>query len=216
MGLLPRRRWRSECLAAPRRPSNYTTARAFRNQPGRSIPEIELGTRGPLLDFTRSVVTQRPLVEFGGAPMHCACPAPTPRVRPYSKLIVTLLLTIVVSLRAHAAGATPITSRLLIDPTGEHNADFFGTSVAWVGDVHGDGYDDVVVGAFRYPERGRMGRAYLDFGGPAMDAVPDLVIDPPPAGAGWFGTSVASAGDFNGDGHPDFIIGARQAGNEGR
>src|SRR5262245_19574276 len=148
--------------------------------------------------------------------MHCACPASTPRVRPYSKLIVTLLLTIVVLSRAHAAVATPITSRLLIDPTGEHNADFFGTSIAWVGDVNGDGYDDVLVGAFRYPEIGSIGRAYLYFGGPAMDAVPDLVIDPPPGGAGWFGASVASAGDFNGDGHPDFIVGARQAGNEGR
>src|SRR5262249_57155853 len=57
---------------------------------------------------------------------------------------------------------------------------------------------------------------YLYFGGPTMSAVPDLVITPPSGGAGWFGVSVASAGDFNGDGYPDFIIGAQQAGNEGK
>ena len=38
----------------------------------------------------------------------------------------------------------------------------------------------------------------------------------PPGGSGWFGVSVASAGDFNGDGYPDFIIGAQQASNEGK
>jgi hypothetical protein len=109
-----------------------------------------------------------------------------------------------------------ITSRILIDPKGEHTGDFFGTSVAWVGDVNGDGYDDILTGAFRYPEIASVGRAYLYFGGPASDSVADLVIDPPAGGSGWFGVSVASAGDFNGDGHPDFIIGAQQAGNEGK
>ena len=109
-----------------------------------------------------------------------------------------------------------ITSRLLIDPVGENNADFFGTSVAWIGDVNADGFDDVLVGAFRYPEIGSIGQAYVYFGGPAIDDVADLVIPAPPNGAGWFGISVASAGDSNGDGHPDFIIGAQQSGNEGK
>lgn len=113
----------------------------------------------------------------------------------------------------HAAPS--ITSHLVIDPRGTYTGDTFGGSAAWVGDVNGDGYDDVLVGAFRYPQFQSYGRAYLYFGGAAIDTVADLVI-PAPAGAAWFGVSVASAGDFNGDGHPDFIIGAQQSGYEGK
>jgi hypothetical protein len=112
--------------------------------------------------------------------------------------------------------ASSISSRVLIDPAGEHTGDVFGGSVAWVGDVNGDGYDDLLIGAFRYPEIASVGQAYLYFGGPAIDAVADLVIPAPAGGSGWFGVSVASAGDFNGDGYPDFVIGAQQAGYEGK
>src|SRR5262245_65823526 len=90
-----------------------------------------------------------------------------------------------------------ITSRTLIDPEGENNADFFGTSIAWIGDVNGDDFDDLLVGAFRYPEIGSVGRAYLYFGGPAMDGVASYVINPRSGGAGWLGIRVGTAGDFN-------------------
>ena len=116
----------------------------------------------------------------------------------------------------HASATSSITSHTLIDPVGEHTGDEFGHSIAWIGDVNEDGYDDVLVGAFRYPEIASVGQAYLYFGGPASDTVADLVILPPSGGSGWFGVSVASAGDFNGDGHSDFIIGAQQAGAEGK
>jgi len=88
--------------------------------------------------------------------------------------------------------------------------------VAWVGDVNGDGYDDLLIGAFRYPEIESHGRAYLYFGGPALDSVADLVIPAPAGNTAWFGVSVASAGDFNGDSYPDFIVGAQQSGYEGK
>jgi hypothetical protein len=52
--------------------------------------------------------------------------------------------TIALLLAAYPAGAATVTSRILIDPVGENNADFFGTSVAWVGDVNGDSYDDLL------------------------------------------------------------------------
>ncbi|HET8945853.1 MAG TPA: FG-GAP-like repeat-containing protein [Candidatus Polarisedimenticolia bacterium] len=127
-----------------------------------------------------------------------------------------MLAVIALCVTTRAGAASSLTSRILIDPAGEHTGDVFGGSVAWIGDVNGDGYDDLLVGAFRYPEIASVGQAYLYFGGPAMDAVADLVITPPAGGSGWFGVSVAPAGDFNGDGHPDFIIGAQQAGNEGK
>jgi hypothetical protein len=115
-----------------------------------------------------------------------------------------------------AARAASIASRTLIDPTGEYTGDNFGCSVAWVGDVNRDGYDDVLIGAFRYPENSSLGQAYLYFGGPGMDAVADLVIPAPAGNTAWFGAGVASAGDFNGDGYPDFIVGAPQSGFEGK
>src|SRR5262245_62375540 len=123
-----------------------------------------------------------------------------------------LLVAIAVVTATRPVSAAPTTSRIVIDPVGEHTGDEFGASIAWVGDVNGDGYDDVLVGAFRYPEIASVGQAYLYFGGPTTDSVADLVITPPPGGSGWFGSSVASAGDFNGDGHPDFIIGPPQSG----
>ena len=103
------------------------------------------------------------------------------RARLVSRSFIVTVLANALLAATHAASAASVSSRLLIDPAGENNADFFGTSVAWVGDVNGDGYDDLLIGAFRYPEIQSLGRAYLYFGGPAIDAVADLVI-PAPAG----------------------------------
>jgi len=139
-----------------------------------------------------------------------------PLHRRFWRLKIAILVAIVLFAVPRAATAASITSQILIDAEGEHTGDFFGTSIAWVGDVNGDGYDDILVGAFRYPEIASAGQAYLYFGGPTADSVADLVITPPPGGSGWFGVSVASAGDFNGDGYADFIIGAQQSGNEGK
>jgi hypothetical protein len=137
------------------------------------------------------------------------------RWRP-SKLPIATLVAIALFAEPRVGAVSSITSRVLIDPVGEHTGDEFGCSVAWVGDVNGDGYDDLLMGAFRYPEIASVGQAYLYFGGPAIDSVADLVIPAPAGGAGWFGISVGSAGDFNGDGYPDFIIGAQQSGYEGK
>ena len=148
--------------------------------------------------------------------MHRACLFGLPLRFRTTKLPIAVLVGIALFAGTRTDASASITSRILIDPTGEHTGDVFGCSVAWVGDVNGDSYDDLLIGAFRYPEIASVGQAYLYFGGPAIDLVADLVITPPAGGAGWFGVSVASAGDFNGDGHPDFIIGAQQAGYEGK
>ncbi len=148
--------------------------------------------------------------------MHCARLVRLALRRRLSKLPIASLVAIALFAEPRVGAASSITSRILIDPAGEHTGDEFGHSVAWVGDVNGDGYDDLLVGAFRYPEIASVGQAYLYFGGLAIDSVADLVIPAPTGGMGWFGVSVASAGDFNGDGYPDFIIGAQQAGYEGK
>jgi len=88
------------------------------------------------------------------------------------------------------------------------SGDRFGISVASAGDVNGDGFADVIVGAWANDAGGAdAGRAYVYFGGPAADATPDLALTGAAANDS-FGYSVASAGDVNGDGFADLLVGA--------
>ncbi|MBX3054721.1 MAG: FG-GAP repeat protein, partial [Caldilineaceae bacterium] len=90
--------------------------------------------------------------------------------------------------------------------TGEGTGDYFGASVAGAGDVNGDGYADVIVGAYGYDSS--TGRAYLFSGGPSgLSASPAFTATGEGAN-NTFGSSVAGAGDVNGDGYADVIVGA--------
>ncbi|MCB9652499.1 MAG: FG-GAP repeat protein, partial [Deltaproteobacteria bacterium] len=74
----------------------------------------------------------------------------------------------------------------------------FGSSVASAGDVNGDGYDDVVVGAHRY-DNGQFGEGavFLYLGSAAgLSATPAWTAEADRGGA-WLGSTVASAGDVN-------------------
>ncbi len=84
-----------------------------------------------------------------------------------------------------------------------------GASVASAGDVNGDGYDDVIVGA---PLYGGEGVAFVFLGSPGGLVGAELAdaharIESNQVLA-QLGTSVASAGDVNGDGYADVIVGA--------
>ena len=112
----------------------------------------------------------------------------------------------------HFGGPAMATSAPLV-LLGESAPDFFGSSISAAGDVNGDGYPDLIVGSHQGASGG--GRVRIYFGGPQMDAAPDVILESPADApvTGHFGYSVAGVGDVNGDGFADVAVGATD-GNE--
>lgn len=90
--------------------------------------------------------------------------------------------------------------------TASSSGEDFGYSVSSAGDVNGDGYSDVIVGAYAYD--GFRGRAYVYLGSATGLAVGYHWRVTGAQVAGRFGGSVSSAGDVNGDGYSDIVVGA--------
>ncbi|HNM68454.1 MAG TPA: FG-GAP-like repeat-containing protein [Flavobacteriales bacterium] len=87
----------------------------------------------------------------------------------------------------------------------------YGLSVCTAGDLNGDGRSDVVIGApyTLVGGGGNTGRVYVHYGtNSGITTVPSLVLNGPQAG-GLYGSAVSTAGDVNGDGFSDLLIGAR-------
>jgi len=96
-----------------------------------------------------------------------------------------------------------------------------GDSVSGAGDVNGDGLDDVIVGATTADPHGASGagESYVVFG--KADGTPVLLADVAAGSGGfvingidpgdWSGATTSGAGDVNGDGLADVIVGALRA-----
>jgi hypothetical protein len=82
--------------------------------------------------------------------------------------------------------------------------DRFGRAIAAVGDVNGDGFVDLAVAS-----GGDPGTVNIYEGGAAGPTMGNALLPPGPVTAG-FGTTMASAGDVNGDGYGDVIVGGRE------
>ncbi len=94
------------------------------------------------------------------------------------------------------------------------NGSYF-LSVAGVGDVNGDGFGDVIMGAPEWGNTyGNEGRMYIFHGSASgLSTSPDGTFDPADQVGAIFGHSAAAAGDVNGDGYADVIVGAYGYGN---
>ncbi|HPH92421.1 MAG TPA: FG-GAP-like repeat-containing protein, partial [Ferruginibacter sp.] len=84
-----------------------------------------------------------------------------------------------------------------------------GVSVASAGDVNGDGYSDVIVGAHLY-DNGQTdeGRAYIYHGSDTGTSATAATILESNQASAQFGIAVSTAGDVNGDGYSDVVVGA--------
>ena len=95
----------------------------------------------------------------------------------------------------------------------------FGCDVS-IGDVNGDGQDDLVVGAYstaESPGDQGTGRVYVFYGGATFDTIPDVVLRGGHDGYyEGFGIRVSAEGDFDHDGFHDLYIGAWVYGSDTR
>ncbi len=95
---------------------------------------------------------------------------------------------------------------------GDSADDRFGSSVSGAGDVNGDGRPDLIVGAWRDDNNGTNAGSARVLSG--IDGSTLYTLNGDSAGDG-FGYPVSGAGDVNGDGRPDLIVGARLDDNNG-
>lgn len=104
------------------------------------------------------------------------------------------------------AGSSTLLPTRVATLTGETAGDRFGWSVAIIGDVNNDGDNDIAVGAPRYGDL--IGRVYVYYGPVIGSAVPyDVALDAEGI-VDKFGSSVSGAGDVDGDGIDDLLVGA--------
>ncbi len=111
-------------------------------------------------------------------------------------------------------GGTNFSGKPAIEYIGEGTEDHFGINATTLGDINGDGFSDFAISADKNNENGNdAGKVYIYFGAKQLPAKPSATLKGERANE-WFGTSISGGHDLNGDGKPDFIIGAPYAGKK--
>ena len=121
----------------------------------------------------------------------------------FPRLVLRCLPFILVAAHQQDGQASDVIT--LVSPNEQENGGF-GISVAGAGDVDRDGFADLIVGGLDSPDTGGTGRGYV-FSGRSGDLVLELTSPNEQPGGG-FGEVVSGAGDVNGDGVPDLMVGA--------
>jgi hypothetical protein len=86
------------------------------------------------------------------------------------------------------------------------SAEHFGWSVAGIGDINSDGFDDVLIGRPFAGVPWGTGKASIYFGGNPMDTIPDIIFQGDITTFYGLGIRVALAGDVNSDGANDILV----------
>jgi hypothetical protein len=108
----------------------------------------------------------------------------------------------------YVGGPSGLTSTVAWTATGSADS-LYGLSVASAGDIDGDGYADWIVGAPSYTPSTKPGEVYVYQGvGSGLASVTSTHILTSAQASSRYGMSVASAGDVNGDGLSDVLVGA--------
>jgi len=108
------------------------------------------------------------------------------------------------------------TNSVLYTVNGDAAGDYFGYSLSAAGDVNKDGYDDFVVGAY-LDDNGGVDSLYENGSARVFSGIDGAILytfDGDNADDN-LGTSVSAAGDVNGDGYPDILVGIPTDDNNG-
>jgi hypothetical protein len=109
-------------------------------------------------------------------------------------------------LRGSAGGIEATPSTLLYDPTPVADRSTYGSHLSFVGDLDGDGTDDLGVGVTLYAVD-QPGEVLLYAGSASrFSASPDIELTAPTSHAS-FGDALDAAGDMDGDGADDLVVG---------
>jgi hypothetical protein len=105
---------------------------------------------------------------------------------------------------------------------GKGGSDYLGKFLSGSGDVNRDGFDDWIVGSYRYDTsaNNNRGAVYVFFGSTSLSGTHDMFASGTPdvsvigvGNYGYLGNSVSNAGDINDDGFDDMIMGAYRSDN---
>ena len=110
----------------------------------------------------------------------------------------------------YTGGRSGLSSSASVTLSAPSSSSDYGAQVAGLGDVNGDGFDDVAVSDAGY--NGNHGVVYVHRGGSSGTSSSYTRLSASSISSRGFGISVAGVGDLNADGYDDFVVSATTEG----